>query len=257
MHRVTPWMVAVLLCVSIACGNARTEAAKDSARTEAGERPATAASKEPAPRPTAAPTPPAAAAPTWRITPQGVGTLALGAAVPEPASGYEAAYTTTFYADAQPLEGYAFADPPAVAYVARGPFSKWGDDHPGEEAPDAIKRQAIARTRSGALRADMIVTTDPRPKTVQGVGVGDAYAAFAAANPGATELQQFPGLWEEPSCVVSEASIWYFFDRCDARDKTKLIRIVVRTDDQGHDTPARPVKTERGRKAKLENKPRG
>jgi len=193
--------------------------------------------------------PPSAAADVaWKVTARGVGTLVLGVAVPEPAGRFEASYATTFYADAQPLEGFQFTDPPAVAYVKGGPFSKWGYDHPGSEAPAKIIQRAVGLARAGKLPIDMIVITDPRPKTEQGVGVGDPYTSFAKANPAATKLQRFPGLWEEPSCVVAEDTVWYFFDHCEAPDQAKLLRIAVRLDDQGQDTPSRPVKIERGLK---------
>jgi hypothetical protein len=194
------------------------------------------------------PQPSAAANPAWKVTARGVGPLVLGAAVPEPAAGFETSYATTFYADAQPLEGFQFADPPAGAFVKGGPFSKWGYDHPGEEAPAKVKQRAVGLARTGKLPIDMIVITDPRPKTQLGIGVGDPYTSFAKSNPAATKLQRFPGLWEEPSCVVSEETVWYFFDHCDAPDQAKLLRIVVRMDDQGQDTPSRPVKNERGLK---------
>lgn len=243
-RRLTRAAASIALLCAIACGGKRDDLTKQPAQD-----PSAQPSHATPPQPTAEVAEPAAAAPSWQITAKGIAPLALGAAVPEPVGGYDAAYTTTFYADAQPLEGFAFAEPPAVAFVGRGPFSKWGYDNPGEDVPAAIKQRAAALARDGSLRVDMIVITDPRPKTAQGVGVGDAYATFASKNPSATKPQQFPGLWEEPSCVVAEADLWYFFDHCDSPDRAKLIRIVVRTDEQGQDTPARPQKSG-GRKLK-------
>lgn len=231
--------VAVLK--ALACGGEKPAAATLAADNSSLVKPVVPAPGNPASLP-----PSAAADAAWKVTARGVGPLVLGAAVPEPAGGLEASYATTFYADAQPLEGFRFSDPPAVAYVKGGPFSKWGYDHPGSEAPAKIIQRAVGLARAGKLPIDMIVITDSRPKTEQGVSVGDPYTSFAKANPAATKPQRFPGLWEEPSCVVSDDTVWYFFDHCEAPDQAKLLRIVIRTDDQGQDTPSRPMKSERG-----------
>lgn len=227
------WGIAALVAASIGCGGS-PESAKNAAE---GASVPSLAPQVPPPRQELKPQPvaePAPQAPTagaqWRITSKGIGRLKLGAAVPEPANGYEASYATTFYADAQPLEGFQVADPPALAVVSGGPFETWGYDHPGDEAPDSIRQRAVTMARTGKLPIEMIVITDPRPKTEQGVGVGDSHASFAKALP-AAELQRFPGLWEEPSCVATQDTIWYFFDRCDVPDQAKLLRIVVRADD--------------------------
>lgn len=179
----------------------------------------------------------------WRVTSSGVGPLSLGAPVPEPAAGFVSTYTTSYYADAQPLEGFAFSDPPAAAFVKGGPFSKYGYEHVGETAPAKIKQKAIGLAKAGKLPIDMLVITDPRPKTGHGVGVGDTYATFAQLNPSAAKPQHFPGLWEEPSCVISEDTVWYFFDNCEALDQAKVLRIVVKTEDQtGEDQPSQVAK---------------
>jgi hypothetical protein len=223
--------------VASACTGGRTEPHAPAVETPSPQQREAPSAPEPS-TPTAAAQPLQPAKIEWQVTAQGVGPLALDASVPEPAGGYEAAYTTSFYADAQPLEGFAFADPPALAYVGGGPFAKWGYDHPGEPVPAQIKTRAVTAARAGKLRIDMIVITDPRAKTASGIGVGDAYSAIAARHPGA-ELQQLPGLWEEPSCAVSEGGVFFFFDACKTPERAKLIRMVVRTDDQGQDTPSR------------------
>lgn len=177
-----------------------------------------------------APSAPAAAR-VWRITSDSVGPLKLGGSITEPAAGFAATYRTSFYADAQPLEGFALDDPPVLAVVAGGPFSHWGQDHPGDAAPADVKQRAVELARTGKLTIGMIIVTDPRPKTEREVGVGDSYASFARAYED-LKPSRFPGLWEEPSCVASQATRSFFFDRCDALEGAKLIRIVLMPEDE-------------------------
>jgi hypothetical protein len=255
MRMTMSWGIAALLALAgIGCGGA------SDAKLGEGASAPSLAPQVPPPRPdlpspsqqqpVAEPAPQVqAAGASWRITSKGVGPLKLGAAVPEPATGYQASYATSFYADAQPLEGFQLTDPPALAVVSGGPFKTWGYDHPGDEAPAAIRQRAIALARTGKLPIEMIVITDPRPKTEQGVGAGDSYASYAQANPATAELQRFPGLWEEPSCVATQDTIWYFFDRCDVPDQAKLLRIVVRADDGGSEKGEARRKGDSGRKS--------
>jgi len=165
---------------------------------------------------------------TWTITPGGIGSLRLGGVLREPDGGFESAYRTSFYGDAQPLEGFAFSDPPALAVFTGGPFSTWGSRHVGREPPVAIQTRAAALASANRFKVHMLVITDERPKTAAGVSVGDDYATFARAYPRAPAPEAFVGLWEQPSCMVSRDTIWFFFDRCDDADRAKIIRIAVR-----------------------------
>lgn len=237
MRMSTNWGIAALLALAWVVGCGGTSESKLAAE---GASAPSLAPQVPPPRSDLpsraepAAEPPAqvpAAGGSWRITSKGIGALKVGATVPEPADGYEVSYATSFYADAQPLEGFRLTDPPALAVVSGGPFETWGYEHPGDEAPAAIRQRAVSLARTGKLPIEMIVITDPRPKTAQGVGVGDSYASYARANPRASDLQRFPGLWEEPSCVAAQDTIWYFFDRCDVPDQATLLRIVVRIDE--------------------------
>ena len=162
------------------------------------------------------------------ITANGIGGLQLGESLSEPEGGFEETYRTSFYGNAQPLEGFAFADPPVLAVFTGGPFSDWGARHVGYEPPEAIQTRAIALARANRFKVHMLVTTDPRPKTEAGISVGDDYAKFARAYPRAPAPDAFIGLWEHPSCMVSRDTIWFFFDRCDNADEAKIIRIAVR-----------------------------
>lgn len=185
-----------------------------------------------APRAQAAPAPsagPVAQPPRWKITPRGVADLQLGASVREPGAGFAAHYHTDFYADAQPLEGFMLDDPPAFAVLKGGPFAKWGAAHPGQDPPEKLRSKALAQARAGRLTVDMIVVTDPRPQTERGAAVGIDYADFAKSYPASTPTQ-LPALWEEPSCVARDETVWFFFDQCSELTRAKVIRIVIRPD---------------------------
>ncbi len=161
----------------------------------------------------------------WLITAKGVGSLRPGARL-LPAGDIGAHYQTSFYSDAEPIEGFAFDEPPVFIAVRNGPFAAWGRAHAGEHVPDAIKQRAIEQALAGKLAISMLVVTSKGPKTDRGVGVGDSYASFAKAYPGAGTPAKFPTLWEDPTCVITQKTLWFFFDRCD--EKSKLTRIVVR-----------------------------
>jgi hypothetical protein len=171
---------------------------------------------------------PATPAGDWTITPAGIGDIRLGALLSEPEGGFETTYRTSFYGDAQPLEGFAFSDPPVLAVFTGGPFSSWGARYVGHEPPDAIQTRAVALARANRFKVHMLVTTDSRPETEAGISVGDEYEKFARAYPRAPAPEPFRGLWEQPSCMVSRDTIWFFFDRCDNADEAKIIRIAVR-----------------------------
>ncbi|HKP60747.1 MAG TPA: hypothetical protein VJV78_28660 [Polyangiales bacterium] len=163
----------------------------------------------------------------YLITAKGVGALRVGSRF-SGSPGFENRYTTTFYGDAQPLEGFTLDEPPLFVAVNNGPFVSWGRSHPGQTPPYPIRQRAMALARSGKLRVGMLVVTDPTPKTERGVGVGDDYVVFARAYPKAGQPTTYPGLWEEPSCVITQKSLWFFFDRCDSPAHAKLIRIAIR-----------------------------
>lgn len=216
LSRVVLYAVAV---TAMACGRSATPASGAPAA-------APAAPTNDAPAPPA----PAPAAQDWMITETGIGDLRIGRAWPSARSAaptLQTQYTATFYADAQPLEGFSLTDPPSFAVVSGGPFASWGMEHAGQPAPSAMRDQAAALARDGKLKLEMLVITDPRPKTAKGIGVSQDFAAFARAYPGALP-QPLPALWEEPSCVAQRDGLWFFFDRCAASRPSKVIRIVVR-----------------------------
>lgn len=166
----------------------------------------------------------------WVITPKGVGNLKLGAPLLEPPDGFDDSYRTSFYGDRQPLEGFQFSNPPVLAVFKGGPFTLWSEHHAELSAPPAIQTLASALAGAKRFNVEMLVITDRGPVTEEGISVGDDYATFARAYPRAPAPDAYRGLWEQPSCMVSRDTIWFFFDRCDDADKAKIIRIAIRTD---------------------------
>ncbi len=173
-----------------------------------------------------------AAAPV--IDQAGVGALRLGRPVPKALlEGGEAErrYATSFYADAQPLEGFKLVDPAIYVVVSGGPFAKWGHAHPGKPVPERVKKQAVKRALAGKLVVEMLVVTSPELVTAAGLRVGSTWAEVRAAIKGAA-ITQLPGLWEEPTCLVRDGTIAYFFKGCGAAkalpEASPVVRIAVR-----------------------------
>lgn len=169
----------------------------------------------------------APAKPAWIISNKGVGNLRANRKLTLSGEVSDK-YQTSFYSDAQPLEGFKLDEPPVFVAVKGGPFAEWGEDHPGEKVIPEVVQHASDLARGGDLRVHMLIVTDPAPKTDRGIGVGDSYATFARAYPTAGTPTRFPTLWEDPTCVITQQKVWFFFDRCDESAKTKIIRIVVR-----------------------------
>ena len=167
------------------------------------------------------------------ISDAGVGPVLLGAPLPKShrnAAKLTAQYETTFYADAQPLEGFHL-DEPAVFAAVDGPFTTWGQRHAPAKPPRVIKEQAVKRALAGKLAVRMIVVRDERLTTAAGVHVASAWSEVKAAYPEA-KIVELPGLWEEPTCLARVGQVQFFFKRCEKGGtigaEEKVIRIVVR-----------------------------
>jgi hypothetical protein len=170
----------------------------------------------------AASSPSAPADPT--ITEDGVGPLRVGRMVPErfrDRALLRAAYVTTFYSDAQPLEGFTFDDPPVTVYV-RGAFHDWGYAHPGQSAPERVRAATIEAAIAGHARVEMIVVRSPRLKTARGIAAGDSIDDFRRAYPALT-IGAMPALWEEPSHVALMGKLVFFF----TPTRDRVLRIVI------------------------------
>ncbi len=173
-----------------------------------------------------------------QITRTGVGPFHPGTTIPrdlldtnrKPKEIYHAEY----YADAQPLEGFSFSSPPVFVVLKNGPFHRWGMEHPGQQPPDRIRDTTIAYARGGRLLISMLVITDPRLQTKEGVSVGADYADVQAMYPHAI-ITPLPSLWEEPTCALREQGLTFFFKGCEFHPgssvkpvpNARLIRITV------------------------------
>lgn len=172
------------------------------------------------------------------ITERRVGDVVIDQPIPAALLGEELAelYETSYYADAQPLEGFALRRPPMFVAVEGGPFHPFGMATPGQPVPDTMATEAAERAKRGELTVSMIIVTDPALVTAEGMGAGRTYADLQRAYPD-LDAYTFPGLWEEPSCIArptSESTIHFFLDGCQlARDgdpfapDDKVLRVVV------------------------------
>jgi hypothetical protein len=162
----------------------------------------------------------------------GLGRVKLGAPLP-PDLATAGRYYAGYYADAQPLEGFELGPAGVLAIVEGGAFTAFGNEHPGQPAPDDVRARTLASGAASALTVRMIVVTDPAVSTVSGVRVGTGIAAFRAALADA-ELKRYPPLWEDPTCLAEASGLAYFFDGCPASDAAppaegaKVVRIVAR-----------------------------
>jgi hypothetical protein len=194
-----------------------------------------------APRPAAnqaAPAAPAAPPPSAEaavLDGTGLGRVKLGAPLP-PDLAVAARYHTSYYADAQPLEGFVLGSPGVLAIVDGGAFPAYGNAHPGATAPDDLRARTLAAGAASKLSVRMIVVTDPSVATANGLRVGTDLAGVRAAFPDA-RLQRVPPLWEDPTCLIEAAGLAFFFDRCPRSDgdppanDAKVARIVARRAD--------------------------
>jgi hypothetical protein len=177
--------------------------------------------------------------PPPKITQTGIGLFRLGEAIPAPLLAAErkpeSIYRAAYYGDAQPLEGFYFRDPPVFVVLEGGAFEQWGTRHLSDNPPPArIRNKTIRLAREGKLRIEMIVITDSRLQTESGVSVGESYSEVRAAYPGAG-IAALPGMWEEPSCILFEGNLNFFFSACDEQSgfwkldpNGRLLRIVVK-----------------------------
>jgi hypothetical protein len=162
----------------------------------------------------------------WLITQKGIGSLRPGARLLPSGDDLAARYITATYSTGQPIEGFAFEEPPVFIAVRNGPFASWGRAHRNEPVPEAIQQRAVEQALAGKLAISMLIVMEKGPKTDRGIGIGDSYASFAKAYPGAGTPAKFPPLWEDPTCVITQKTLWFFFDRCD--EKAHVTRIMVR-----------------------------
>ncbi len=150
-----------------------------------------------------------------------VGLIELGKPLPRALLDGDLAgrYWARLYADAQPIEGFMFEQPPVLALVAGGPYGDFGYANPGVPIPKEMRKRAAQLARANKLTVSKIVITSPALRTPGkgGVGVGSRFGELVEAF-GDIEARQFPGLWEEPTCLVAVPSkthrTGFFFKHC-------------------------------------------
>jgi hypothetical protein len=169
------------------------------------------------------------------ITAAGLGPFRIGQPFPFDRfseEGLEAAYETSFYADAQPLEGFRMTEPPVFVTIANGAFTEWGRANPGEPPPPSIRTVTLERVRAGKAEIEMVISDRAGVSTASGLEVGAPLSAFQNAHP-KERVEPLPALWEEPTCAAQAEGLWVFFDVCagampSSSGEPKIKRIVAR-----------------------------
>jgi hypothetical protein len=162
----------------------------------------------------------------------GLDRVKVGAVLP-PDLAVAERYHASYYADAQPLEGFEFGSRGALAIVDGGAFAAFGNGHPGQMPPADVRAATLAAGAAGRLTVRMIVVTDPAITTARGVRAGATLATVRSAFPDAP-LKRLPPLWEDPTCLIEGAGLAVFFDGCPRTDQepsakgAKVVRIVAR-----------------------------
>jgi hypothetical protein len=174
-----------------------------------------------------------------KITQTGVGPLRLGEAIPasllaadkKPAS----LYRWTYFGEGAPLDGFYFPDVPVLVVLKDSPFSEWGEKHVPHKPPASVRNKTISLALDGKLKISMIVVTDSRLQTESEVFVGQSFSKVRAAYPNA-KFTLFEGIWEEPSCILFDGNLEFFFTGCKSNHPVqtssqdpngRLLRIVV------------------------------
>jgi len=160
--------------------------------------------------PITAPPPMADAAPIdWRIEPGRVGPIAVGAALPGVLLARDLAgrYLARYIADAQPVDGFEFSDPPVMVLIAGGPFAAACKAAGAVLAPqpDTRRDAGAEAARSGAV-VDRIMVVGAGPATADGLGVGSSFDAIKAAHPDA-HLGPRPETLGNDVCVATSKSL--------------------------------------------------
>ena len=172
---------------------------------------------QPQPAATTPPTP-KPAPPAWPIEPGRVGALELGKPLPEAllTADLETRYIARYFADAQPLEGFRYDDPPLTVVLESGPFAKYLDevDEPRDPPLDQLRGKALEAARTVAIKRVMI--DGEGPVTKAGAGVGSTLEALKSAYPD-IQLRPLPETFGDDLCIAttkSLANVAFVFASC-------------------------------------------
>lgn len=168
---------------------------------------------DPTTQPSPKPPPPA-----WPIEPGRVGAIELGKPLPEAllTPDLEARYIARYFADAQPMEGFRYDDPPLTVVLESGPFAKYLDevDEPREPPLDQLRGKAVEVARTIAIKRVMIHGEGPATKA--GAAVGRTLAALKSAYPD-IKLSPLPETFGDDLCSAttkSLANVAFVFATC-------------------------------------------
>ncbi len=167
----------------------------------------------------------------WRIESGRVGPIALGAALPAALLKRDLGerYVARYIADAQPVDGFQFVDPPVLVLVDGGPFAAhaYQSEEASESPTDALREQGAEAARQGA-RVSWIMVTGPGPATADGLGVGSTFDAIEAADPDARLSPRPPTLGNDTCMAKMKAlpGVGFVFASCKkARAGDPAVRI--------------------------------
>ncbi len=241
MKHSTPWL-ATLCVTGLACGGAQS---KDQNQIDWGDAYAEPLVDTGPERPS-----------PHKIHGRGIGPFHIEQTIPagwlHPDSKPELHYQIGLYADAQPLEGFAFDEPP-VFVVFDGPFSKWAlspafvewieEGKDPLDQPERFSEEAVRQARAGApIR--MLVLESTTVGLENGLGLGSTYDAlqFHYNN---IRAYMFPPLWEDPTCVARSRDIptvHFFFEDpvCTPEPTGEVTRVVLYNPYGSTDTQVEP-----------------
>jgi hypothetical protein len=171
----------------------------------------------------------------WRIAVGRVGPIELGKPMPGvllDAPDLDGHYVARFIADAQPLDGFRYDDPPLTVVLAAGPFAELdAKGHHGEPPVDRLRAKAAAAARGGvAVKSVMI--HGPGPATADGLGVGSTLAEVKAVYTD-VRLMPLPETLGDDVCIAyskSNQGISFVFGNCNkanAGDPVKRVDVWI------------------------------